>query len=242
MVGSAVATMVWSSAASSIPSTIATKIRFRRCGVIGAPLPASSTTGMAWVAACDVALGLVIPAFPSAFDANGCPGEPAAISRRVSCWQPGLGDRARWPGHALRQVQLFAQLFHQLQLGLEVVDVVFLVGDDLLEEDGARTVFFGAAHDDAGLETGQYLILDREVGLELLAQRLADTQREEALVVRQAIQQQDAVGDGLGVAHLVERLRAGVLGYLGEAPVLLHFRVQKVLVDRGQLTGQLLVE
>src|SRR5271168_3298356 len=60
MVGSAVATMVWSSAASSIPSTIATKIRLRRCGLISSLLDSAFAAGLAWV---DAAVGLVMPAF-----------------------------------------------------------------------------------------------------------------------------------------------------------------------------------
>src|SRR5690606_2743868 len=34
----------------------------------------------------------------------------------------------------------------------------------------------------------------------------------------------------------------GVLGEFGQAPVLLHLGVQEVLVDRGELAGQLFVE
>ena len=79
-------------------------------------------------------------------------------------------------------------------------------------------------------------------GLELLAQRLADTQREQPLVVGQPVEQEDAVGDPLRVVHLLERLFTGVLRELGEPPVVLHLRVQEILVDRGELTGELLVE
>src|ERR1700751_5351269 len=42
--------------------------------------------------------------------------------------------------------------------------------------------------------------------------------------------------------HFVKGLRSGVLGQLGETPVVLHLRMQEVLVDGGELTGQLLVE
>nr|VTO97765.1 hypothetical protein BIN_B_01011 [Mycobacterium kansasii] len=68
MVGSAVATMVWSNAASSIPSTTARKMKLRRCGLISAlPDPGS-------VAAA--AVGVVMPAFPVGV---GCrPGEAYA--------------------------------------------------------------------------------------------------------------------------------------------------------------------
>ncbi len=58
MVGSAVATIVWSSAASSIPSTIATKMRLRRCGLISALLGGASVDESA-----RIVVGLVMPAF-----------------------------------------------------------------------------------------------------------------------------------------------------------------------------------
>src|SRR5271157_2968706 len=59
---------------------------------------------------------------------------------------------ARWPRYALRRVQFLPQLLHQLQLRLEVVDVFFLVGNDLLQQDGAGAVLLFAAHDDSRLE------------------------------------------------------------------------------------------
>ncbi len=66
------------------------------------------------------------------------------------------------------------------------------------------------------------LDLDQHVGVELLLDRLADAQREQPLEVRQAVEEQDAVGEHLGVAHLVDRLVPGVRGQLRVAPVLLH--------------------
>lgn len=120
--------------------------------------------------------------------------------------------------------------------------MLFLVGNDLLEQERAGAVLLGPAHDDAGLQALHHLVFDGQVGLELFAQRLADPQREQPLVVRQAVEQQDAVGDRLGVPHLVEGFLAGVLRQLGEAPVFLHLGMQEVLVDGGQLAGELLVE
>src|SRR5690606_27623535 len=84
--------------------------------------------------------------------------------------------------------------------------------------------------------------LDLQVGLELLAHGLADVERAEALVVGQPFEEQDAVGEALGVAHLLDRLFPGVRGELGVAPVLLHLGVQEVLVDGRELCRQLLVE
>jgi hypothetical protein len=44
------------------------------------------------------------------------------------------------------------------------------------------------------------------------------------------------------VVHLVDRLGARVGREQRVAPVLLHLCVQEVLVDRSELTGQLLVQ
>src|ERR1700733_3892491 len=87
------------------------------------------------------------------------------------------------PGDALRRVQLLAQLVHQLELSLQVVNMQLLVGDDLLEEECAGAVLLFAAQDDARLETAQHLVLDGQIGLELLTQCLADTERKQALIV-----------------------------------------------------------
>jgi hypothetical protein len=44
------------------------------------------------------------------------------------------------------------------------------------------------------------------------------------------------------VPHFVKRLRAGVTRQLGETPVLLHLRMQKILIDGGEFAGQLFVQ
>ena len=54
--------------------------------------------------------------------------------------------------------------------------MILLVGQDRLEEVGAGRVFLLAAHDDAGPQPRHHLVLDREVGLELLRDGLADPQ------------------------------------------------------------------
>ena len=96
--------------------------------------------------------------------------------------------------------------------------------------------------DDARPQPLDHGELDRQVGLQLLAHGLADPQGAQPLVVGQAFEEQDAVGDLLRMLHLVDRLVARVRGELGQAPVLLHLRVQEVLVDRGELARELLVE
>src|ERR1700722_8299585 len=204
--------MVWSSAARSMPSTIARKTKLRRCGLTSAPLVSGS----------EVVCAFVI---------RSC------YTRSVA----GLTRRRR-TRNTLSRVQLFTELVHQLQLGLQVVNVVFLVGDDAFQQEGAGRVLLLAAHYDTGLEPVQHVVFDRQVGFELLTQRLTNAQREKPLVVRQPVQQQDAVGDRLGMPHLIKRFGAGVARQFGETPVLLHLGVQKVLIDRGELAGQLFVQ
>src|SRR3546814_18740617 len=46
----------------------------------------------------------------------------------------------------------------------------------------------------------------------------------------------------IGVLHLVDRLLVLVLGQLGVAPVPVHAGMQEILVDRGQLVVEHLVE
>jgi hypothetical protein len=53
-----------------------------------------------------------------------------------------------------------------------------------------------------------YLEFDGEIALELLSYGLADADREYALVIRQAVEEHNPVGEELGVPHLFQRLGA----------------------------------
>src|SRR5690625_5718192 len=90
--------MVWSSAAISMPNTIAVKIRLRRCGLTGVP--------GAGLRSADVGT-VVEPAmllFPSAYAANGYPRRRGRSRRRRA-------------GDAPRQIQRGTERVHQLQWG-----------------------------------------------------------------------------------------------------------------------------
>ncbi len=120
--------------------------------------------------------------------------------------------------------------------------MLLLVLEDRLEDVGRGDVALGPHHLHAAPQPVDRLDLDLPVRLEHLGDRLPDPHVEQPLVVRQPFEEQDAVGEHFGVPHLVERLGAGVGGELRPAEVLLHLGVQEVLVDGGQLGGQLLVE
>src|SRR5689334_21165592 len=128
MVGNAVATIVWSRAAISMPSRTATKMKLRRCGST-ATLPGGGSE--AWPAGAAAGVALVMPAFPRRSMVMSAHGQPVATKTAVGAARRRSAGR---PRHALRRVQLHAQLVHQLQLRLEVVDVRILVGHDGLEE------------------------------------------------------------------------------------------------------------
>jgi hypothetical protein len=84
--------------------------------------------------------------------------------------------------------------------------------------------------------------LELQVALQRLFDVLADQQLAQVLQVRQAFQEQDALHQSVGVLHLVDRLVVGVLAQARQSPVIEHPRVQKVLVDRGQLVLEDLVQ
>src|SRR5215475_4386343 len=159
--------MVWSSAANSMPSSTARKIKLRRCRLISAlPFSGSATVAVAAV--------VVIPASTQMTDLHS---HIVRQARKVTAAVPGVERRrlqgGRRPRHALGEVELLAELVHQLELRLEVVDVLLFVREDLLEDVRARGVLLLAAHDDARLQPRHHLVLDGQVGLELLAQGLA---------------------------------------------------------------------
>ena len=84
------------------------------------------------------------------------------------------------------------------------------------------------------------LQLEREA--ELLGHRLPHPHRTEALQVGHAIEVQDAFDERIGVLHLADRFFAEVLREAVVAPVRAHLGVEEVLVDRGQLRRQHVVQ
>ena len=52
----------------------------------------------------------------------------------------GSGGGGRGPLHELREVELLAEVHHQVELRLEVVNVAFLIGEDVLEDVRRRDV------------------------------------------------------------------------------------------------------
>src|SRR3546814_5284907 len=71
------------------------------------------------------------------------------------------------------------------------------------------------------------LFLDREVGLEDFLDRFADAQAAEQLEVGEATKEEDAVGELVGMLHLVDRLFAFERGEAFDAPIVEHARSEE---------------
>ena len=84
--------------------------------------------------------------------------------------------------------------------------------------------------------------LQREVVFELRLDVRPNLDGSDVGHVRRAIQKQDAVHQLFGVGHLGNGFLAVVFRQAQVAPVLAHFRVEKVLIDGGQLRLQHFVQ
>ena len=84
--------------------------------------------------------------------------------------------------------------------------------------------------------------LGGEVAFDDFPDVLADPQRIKHLHVGKAVEENDAVGEAVGVVHLLDRFLAPLLGELQQAPVMQQPEMQPILVDGGELVAQALVE
>ena len=84
--------------------------------------------------------------------------------------------------------------------------------------------------------------LGGQIALDDLLDVLADAQRIEHLHVGKAIEEQDPIGEAIGMVHLFDRLLAPQLGQFEQAPIVQQPVMQPILVDRSQLAAEALVE
>src|SRR5690606_6498264 len=131
-----------------------------------------------------------------------------------------FSGRTAWPGllvELLRQVVRLADARDQRQLGLDPVHVLFLGLEDLGEQVTADVVADRFAVGDRLAQQGQGVQLQRQVALEDLARTLADAQLAQRLEVRQPLEEQDPLGEHVGVLHLVDGFLVLVLGQFLQA-------------------------
>ena len=110
--------------------------------------------------------------------------------------------------------------------------------EDRLEEFTADEVAGLLAVSDRRLQHRMRGALELQIAGERFRHALADQQLDQILQVGQAVEEEDAFHQLVGVLHLVDRLVVLVLAELLEAPVPEHARMQEILVDRRQLVGE----
>src|SRR5690606_21902077 len=136
------------------------------------------------------------------------------------------------------RVTLRPDILEQGELGLEEVDMTFLVLDQFLEQDLRGVVldrFAMIARLDVEIAG---VVLGREVGLERFLEVLADPQRIERLQVRMPLEEDDSLDQLVGVVHLLDAFLTRLLRDPAVAPVILETVMQPVLADCGQLAPQ----
>src|SRR4029078_9964796 len=95
---------------------------------------------------------------------------------------------------------------------------------------------------DGAFELTERLHFEGEVALQHFLDVLTDAQFAEQLEIEEAVEEQDPLGQLVGMLHLVDRLMPLELGELGDAPIVEHPVMQPILVDRGQLVLERFVE
>ncbi len=120
--------------------------------------------------------------------------------------------------------------------------MLFLVVEDLHEQLAADVIADRIGVGDRLTQGDGAFALEGEVALQDLGGVLANAQLAQRLEVRQSLKEQDAIGEHVGVLHLLDRFLVFVVGQFLQTPVLQHLGMQEVLVDRGQLVVEDLVE
>ena len=128
----------------------------------------------------------------------------------------------------------------KLRIGENPVEV--LKADLALEYDALPTLKEAIAHCE---QVGDYV--SRELFADILESEeehidWIETQLAEVLEVRQALEEEDAFRQLVGVLHLVDGLVVLVLREFLQSPVLQHPGVQEILVDRDELVVERLVQ
>src|ERR1700722_8342065 len=142
----------------------------------------------------------------------------------------------------LGQVVGLAELADQLELGLEPIGVILFAREYPLEQIPGAVIVLGHAQGDAPVQSGDGLALQIEAEGQLFDGRLSDLHRSQPLQVGVALQVQDPLDELVGILHLADRLVTEPLTQALVSPVVEHLCIQEVLVDRGELCREHLIE
>src|SRR3984893_14680416 len=146
------------------------------------------------------------------------------------------------PADMLLGIELEPDPPDQVKLGFEEVDVVLLVLHQAFEQIARDVVLDAVAVGRRFLIKATGADLGGEVALDDFLDVLPDPQGIQHLHVGKPVEEQDAIGEPIGVMHLLDGFLAPLLGQLQQTPVVQHPKMQPILVDGGELAAQTLVE
>ena len=135
-----------------------------------------------------------------------------------------------------------AHLTDEAKLRFQKVDMLFLAGENIGEEITADKIAHIFTMGDGIPQHRQHFIFQIKVGLEDFFNRFTDAQTPKHLEIGQAIQEQDTLGQLVGMLHLVDRFMAFHFRQLLHAQIIEQPVMQPILIDRGQLVLQCLVQ
>src|SRR5713101_6285748 len=122
------------------------------------------------------------------------------------------------------------------------MQMLFFRGEHRLQHLAASVVTDLYRVRDHSVETADRHGFDLKIKRELVEDALAHPDLLKPRQIRNAVEMKDPLDNLLGMVHLADRLRADFLRQPLEAPVLAHHRMDKVLVNPGQLARKEFVE
>jgi HPt (histidine-containing phosphotransfer) domain-containing protein len=128
-----------------------------------------------------------------------------------------------------------AHLADHVELPLERIDVFFFSFENVREDVAGHIVAHCLTIGDTISKRRKGFLLERQIGLQNLLDRLSDAEASEKLEVRQAIEKKDALRQRVSMFHLIDGFAIFEFGELMHAPMIEHPVMQEILVDRGQL-------
>ncbi len=118
------------------------------------------------------------------------------------------------------------------------VHVVLFGFEDLAEQVAGDEIADGLTMGDPLAQRRQGILLEPQIAFEHLLHAFPDHQFVEILQIGQAVEEQNALDQLVGMLHLVDRLAVFVGAELGDAPMPQRAGMQEILIDRGKLVFQ----
>jgi hypothetical protein len=116
------------------------------------------------------------------------------------------------------------------------------VVEDVLQQVTRHVIAYRFAVSDGVLEGCLGSLLELQVALERFDGVLADEELAQVLQIGKPLEEEDALGELVGMLHLAERFFVFLFLQLAEAPIAEHSAMQEVLVGGGQLVLELRIE